>query len=802
MTDLDQMHLFAARADEADAFLDTLGQVPDQDRPAFAAARNLAQKLRLAARREVTVGFVGVFTTGKSLLISLLGGVPDMLPVSNQPTTGNVTRIRIRPAAYGSGPGAGHTTVSLLSPAAVAELADYVVDAIVGLVTRERLPYDVRPLAGWHPVDPADPSRPDLSRMTEFLRPLWADPALNLQIRLWAAELFQIGDALLAGGHLLPATMPDTPRSIKSLGDAVTIGDSRQPPREVPVLRPRAPILATDLYQPQNLQTIRPLIQEVAVDLQLPEDVWSFGGVPVDLLDFPGLASGSLRDRFLAERELGGTSVVAFVVDAEKPKNDDMDRLYGILEKGRQIRAELAESILAVVNRFDRVKLPGSTPATVADLAGWEDYRDISSVASELTRGRPERMALISSLAVALRAGYHPPGARDQDLSAEDTLAQWDAAVAALRRADPADPVAAALDGYRRDGGLTYLRDLISRHVSEHGLRIWLAEAAELDRQLDGKLDELKPRARQAFGEDEQRRIEDLVGTLGRVRYGIAEGLDEIRLLTGLSVGDVTVTELLRDKAAQLVHVWQEWLVTAAPGRPRSTVPPPPGLRIVPRPDEPERPAGQALILRSTADLRDRYDAARHALMSASDQALADALTEWTHRIQRKFAVPSLAPAPQPGASPRTDGDLLRAMLTKVTTTSMAEWRIAMINSLADPALLASMVPMAAGLVDGQADGRYPFADNRALPWHEAIQRQLARLHKQELADPLQVSRLRRDVVRGLHYQMRQRAQAILDLILARVSGHLGEIESDVIPSPTEMLEMTAGQPGGDGEPR
>jgi len=188
--------------------------------------------------------------------------------------------------------------------------------------------------------------------------------------------------------------------------------------------------------------------------------------------------------------------------------------------------------------------------------------------------------------------------------------------------------------------------------------------------------------------------------------------------------------------------------------------------------------------------------------MSAADQALADALTEWTYHIQRKFAVPSLAPAAPPGARPRTDGDLLRAMLTTVTTASMAEWRIAMIDSLADPALLASMVPMAAGLVDGQADGRYPFADNRALPWHEAIQRQLATLHKPELADALQVDRLRRDVVRGLHYELCRRAQAILDLILARASGHLDEIESDVIPSPTEMLEMTAGQPGGDGEPR
>src|ERR1700678_1742061 len=260
MTDLPQMAVYATRADAADTFLDELGPVPAHQEALVAAVRDLAEKLRITARRHVTVGFVGVWTTGKSLLISMLSGVPDLLPVSNAPATGNVTRIRITPVPAGHQAKRDGATVSLLSPAAVAEMADYIVREIVALVTKEGLPYDVRPLIGYQLVDRGNPSRPDLRPLTEFLSPLWPDPALNKQIRLWSTELFQIAGALRAGGHLLPASMPDTPRHIRDLGDAVLIGDGRRVPEQFPDPGHRAPILATELALPHNLQVIQPLI--------------------------------------------------------------------------------------------------------------------------------------------------------------------------------------------------------------------------------------------------------------------------------------------------------------------------------------------------------------------------------------------------------------------------------------------------------------------------------------------------------------------------------------------------------------
>jgi hypothetical protein len=809
MTDLPQMAVYATRADAADAFLDELGPVPAHQEPLVAAVRDLAEKLRITARRHVTVGFVGVWTTGKSLLISMLSGVPDLLPVSNAPATGNVTRIRVTPVPTGSQAKREGATVSLLSPAAVAEMADYIVREIVALVTKEGLPYNVRPLIGYQLVDRSDPSRPDLRAMIEFLTPLWPDPALNKQIRLWSTELFQIAGALRAGGHLLPATMPDVPRHIRDLSDAVLIGDGRRVPDQFPDPGHRAPILATELALPHNLQAIQPLIHEVALHLDLPADVWSFGGVPVDLLDFPGLASGSLRDRFLAERELGGTAVVAFVVDAEKAKNDDVDRLYGILEKSRRIRAELADSLLAVVNRFDRVHPPDPLPVSVADLARSRDWATITAVVDELTRDRPGRTALTSALTIAVQAGYEPPEARPQDRrEAEDAPRQWDAAIAALRDADPDNPVTLALAGYQRDGGLRFLRDLVSEQVTEHGLRIWLAEARELDRLLADKLDELRPLESTASCSDEERaRVEDLAATLTKLQQGLTDRLDEVRLLTNLRLGETYIHEMLRDEAARIVFSWEEWLATIDSERrnPKPANEPGPLRRSWGPPDhEQPRTVPKAKTLRTTADLRVGYDSALRSLNALADKELAQALTDWTTRVHCELDVADLAgrlaAEEMYGPGRRGDGDLLRSLLSGITTPAWVDRRMNMMATLAGLDLLSGLVREAGPEVARDlVNVGYPFADDRALPWHEDLHQRLGRSHLEE-ADPFQVDRLRREVISGLHDHVCRRAQAMLDLVCDQVGRDLEEFRDDAIPSPNEVREMTGGQSEQEGD--
>src|SRR5690348_5465437 len=56
--------------------------------------KGLADEIIREIDAPLRIGFVGEFSAGKSLLLGVLVGQPDLLPVSSEPTTGNVTELR------------------------------------------------------------------------------------------------------------------------------------------------------------------------------------------------------------------------------------------------------------------------------------------------------------------------------------------------------------------------------------------------------------------------------------------------------------------------------------------------------------------------------------------------------------------------------------------------------------------------------------------------------------------------------------------------------------------------------------
>src|SRR6516164_3548161 len=59
--------------------------------------RSAAQETVRRAGAPVKIGILGEFNAGKTLLLGSLIGYADALPVSEVPTTGNVTALRFRP---------------------------------------------------------------------------------------------------------------------------------------------------------------------------------------------------------------------------------------------------------------------------------------------------------------------------------------------------------------------------------------------------------------------------------------------------------------------------------------------------------------------------------------------------------------------------------------------------------------------------------------------------------------------------------------------------------------------------------
>src|SRR5262249_58661664 len=63
----------------------------------FQTIRSAAEETVRRAGAPVKIGIVGEFNSGKSLLLGSLIGYADALPVSEVPTTGNVTALWIKP---------------------------------------------------------------------------------------------------------------------------------------------------------------------------------------------------------------------------------------------------------------------------------------------------------------------------------------------------------------------------------------------------------------------------------------------------------------------------------------------------------------------------------------------------------------------------------------------------------------------------------------------------------------------------------------------------------------------------------
>lgn len=121
-------------------------------RKALADAVAIAYEVVKRASRPVSIGLVGEFSVGKSRLLNVLLDLDGLLPVSREPTTGNITALRLSAAPPGRAPGQLGATVSYLSRSELSEVARFIVDKLVSVVTENRLGYDVGPLRDYDPV--------------------------------------------------------------------------------------------------------------------------------------------------------------------------------------------------------------------------------------------------------------------------------------------------------------------------------------------------------------------------------------------------------------------------------------------------------------------------------------------------------------------------------------------------------------------------------------------------------------------------------------------------------------------------
>ncbi|WP_040743533.1 dynamin family protein [Nocardia tenerifensis] len=545
-----------------------------------------ADKLIALADEPITVGMVGTYSAGKSLLLGLLLGAPDLLPVSDDPTTANVTVLQLRQGREGD--------PTLITRAALQYLSHDEVSACVATMLDELTSRCAS--AGMIPETLAALHRMRGLPTADFWREFgsWARtnawPTRSPSIRLAVRELLRVGGAVLTAPWALGWSKPigaDVFRAALSLPAPVadptvfpdwfrgTIRDRRQ----------------TGEVDASSLRATLPLIRRVVLDIAVPTHIWDLtalcGHNALALLDFPGLGAdvSEIRDRGLARRELADVTTIFVLLHGQRVSDAAAMTILDMLDRAPE---DIHDSVLVGIGRFDQ--LPHSISSDLAtgpsarlsdsQLTGGVLAAVLSSARQLLGSDRDERIHFHSAMLgiaaldrrFADRGRYSPEFAAERSLAehiprALDNGASWSRIVGRLVVDDPGSVLAPALTAYADDGGVRRIRDGVERHVQTHGLRI---RRAQLLRQAD-RLETTQQRLIDALRlhgpreNDETRAQRDVVESLVEsVRNSLAHLADRstLELADPRTVrvnGQAGLTDSVRQLIVGEIFGWPEW---------------------------------------------------------------------------------------------------------------------------------------------------------------------------------------------------------------------------------------------------
>jgi hypothetical protein len=747
-------------------------ELPDDERirDLHGQAREAAAALAKVAADPISIGVVGEFSSGKSLLIGAMVGKPDMLPVELRATTGNVTALHLVPGADGNVTQIGESAeIDYMNQADLGECFGYMLGRLTDKVQEtlgEERAAEVRE------YDPSTEGWDRWQRWSETV--IWAADQRNASLRKMDAELCRLRAAADAGSELFGSSIQLHGAQVRA---ALDLGEQTAAPDSRPATRLAGPLTKAGVIgSPVRLRESFPLIRRVHRWVHVAPTIWPLGALQdeqeIVLLDFPGLGSASSgeRDDYLCSSELEHITTIlilhrANVVGSKRPLE-----FYDMLQRRGRDKEELADCILVAANAFDLVAPPplDELPASAAALiAASQELNGIDVTARDLTHGRQDRSAIVSAVAAIEHYRFSYPDTTpesrqqidDAVLASRGKRKLWQPVVDQLTTSDPKHPYTRMLTAYVGDGGLDSLRDLIERHVHDHGVRIKRKQIADRDataraavRKLNAALGDLPAEAARA-------RLAGLVTQIMAAWRHLGKETEEISSPTAVELpGEGGLLEAVRRSAIIEVFQWRYWATLAAAVRDENRV-----VRSVPPAQKPRVifKTQESADITDTRGLVEAFAASVEKLTVAWRGRLLDWTDAWAAGIQDHAEVAEARRA----LTDEDASDLLRDVLD-----------VQGYGSLTSDEVLANLEAMVRfdwvrdaiedGLIDSQwrsddASARCPLRPGKALPWHHDVPDDPdGRVNRHQS----QIFLLRREL-----------AEAVSDVVTARVSRLLDD---------------------------
>lgn len=323
--------------------------------------RHAAKLVADNAMAPVKIGILGEFSSGKTLLIGSLIGYADALPVSELPTTGNVTAINLAVEQELQTTQVGPYRIHFLDHAGYRECLAFMLEEarkrarVAGI--RSDLLEQLKSIT-------AD-SQNVLSQIESWSREVWRitnNPALRFLLR---ELLLFVRAYAMCGPGLCESDQPfAVSADVARRGLALPIPKEDIQSQEFSALPfpsakiPTRPSVLTE----QQLRDAFPLIRLVSVDVTISRHIWDLTGLTgIDrfcLMDFPGLGSeaSGVRDLFLCLRELEQIHTILILLNGRRPGGSEGSRLYNLLQEHRPGQ-DIRDMILVSVGRFDELPL-------------------------------------------------------------------------------------------------------------------------------------------------------------------------------------------------------------------------------------------------------------------------------------------------------------------------------------------------------------------------------------------------------------------------------------------------------------
>ncbi|PLZ94411.1 dynamin family protein [Fischerella thermalis] len=543
-----------------------------------------AQRVVEIASSPVKIGVMGEFSSGKTLLIGSLIGYADALPVSETPTTGNVTAIHLRQQPDLQTTQIGKYTVHYLSDEGVKECLRFMLQEVEVRAKAAELSLELlASLKNLHPTKIVDSNG--------ILR--WCEQAWNqtqsLELRSLLRELVVYMRTYNAYGKYIGGKSYEIDHTTAKKGLRLA-----EPPMNILELSfdqlPAPPQPWANFAQPSavDLQKSFSLIRRIDVTVEVCKEIWDLSALQGTnefvLLDFPGLGSADsgVRDTFLSLRELTDVQTLLLLLNGRYPGGAIASKIRTMLERDKG--QDLRDRIIVGVGRFNQLPLTQSDERALDELIDeplLSEANILESLgilqltiasASNLTTEKKNivllsqlhglaKLAELSSLIQVSSPEFLPELDIPNKLSEVELREKWQQL---SKKLPPSSTLHKQLSDFAEDGGISRLRSLLKEHVAQHGLKQLVEDTQRTVKALQKEQDNLKILLEQLptyIPVEENPKFIELrqgIENLVTIYRQFQEELEKQPILKnrdGVAVSDVVKDELTN----KIFFEWSEW---------------------------------------------------------------------------------------------------------------------------------------------------------------------------------------------------------------------------------------------------